>query len=89
MKIRIDEDFYIDKDDFSFTLKESKHRYDKQGNEVCNVYGYFKTLAGALEKLRLTKTDLKFGKEETTLSEYLREARNQALIIADALSEVE
>ena len=89
MKIRIDEDFFIDKDDMSFALKKSKHRTDKQGNEVCDTFGYFRTLEGALVKLKLVKTDEKFGKEETTLSEYLREIRNQASIIADAISEVE
>lgn len=86
MKIRIDEDFFIDIDDMGFTLKESKHKTDKQGNEVSEVYGYFRTLEATLEKLRLVLTIKKFGKEEATLSEYLKESLHQARIIEKAVS---
>ncbi len=83
MIIGIDKEYFIEKDDYSYTLKEKTGRFDKDKKEVNKTHGYFTNLEHALKKLRELKTVDKLG-DFSTLSEYIKELRkqNQELINA-------
>lgn len=86
MIIKIDEDFYIEKDDMNFTLKESKHKKDKRGKDVSVLHGHFSTLGRAIEYL----THLKVDTEDTvvTLGEYIQAIKNERKSILEAIDGV-
>ena len=55
--IRVNDDYVIEVDDMSYTIKQDMHRkqIDKKTNEEKDVYvsrGYFTSLAGALQRVK-------------------------------------
>lgn len=62
MIITIDDTFYIDKDEYNYTLKESKHKKDKKGNDVFVTHGYFSTLDKAINRLKHIKVESSVSK---------------------------
>lgn len=76
MNIEIDGKFYLDKDDYCYTLKEHTGNFDKLNKEITKTYGYFTNLESALKKLKEIKTQESLG-DTTTLADYIKELRNQ------------
>lgn len=85
MIIDIDKDYFIEKDEYSFTLKERKHRLDKLGNEVTVTYGYFRTLESALNKLKNVKIEQRNAGQLISLKDYIDELKAEGRLILDYL----
>ena len=89
MKIRLDEDFYLDKDDYCFALRESKHKVDKQGNELYSGYGYFGTIEAALNRYKLVKIERRHEIDEITIAEYIKELKTEGARIGEIMRGIE
>ena len=65
MKIRIDHKYIIEKDDYSYTVKEDKHKKDKEGltanqlDQLIDLYQYKLTVLKQLQ-LEMNKTNNRF-----------------------------
>lgn len=46
--IKVNEDYFIEADEKCYTLKLATHKQGKNGNELYNTIGYYKTLESAL-----------------------------------------
>lgn len=77
MKIDIDSVFFVEKDDFCYTLKESTGRADKDGNEITKTHGYFKNLSSAMMKLRVIRASKSVTGEAIPLALYIEQLRKQ------------
>lgn len=75
MIITIDDTYSVEKDDYNYTLKESKHKKDKKGNEIFVTHGFFATLDRALNRLVHIKADEKAKK--VSLGEYIELIKNE------------
>lgn len=75
MIIKVDDTYYIEKDDYNYTLKESKHKTDNKGNDVFVTHGFFTTLDRALNRLVHIKADMKADK--VSLGEYIEMIKNE------------
>lgn len=75
MIIKIDDTYSIEKDDYNYTLKESKHKRDKKGKDIFVTHGFFTTLDRALNRLVHIKADMKADK--VFLGEYIELIQNE------------
>lgn len=87
MIININEKYFIEKDDYCYTLKEHTGKYDKKGKETPKIHGHFTNLSGLLRHLSVLTTQEKLG-EVANLTEYIVELKRQNDKLANLLKEV-
>ena len=79
--IKIDENFYIDADNNSYTLKEKDKVQDKKsknyGEEVFRDRGYYVTLEGVLNGYLKAQTREFVQNNETDIKELIKEIKRQ------------
>lgn len=79
MRIQLNETYFIEKDDYCFTLKQFTGQYNKKGEEVHKYYGYYNSLEGALLKYTEEVTSDILGRKETvTIHKYISTLREQS-----------
>jgi len=72
LKVHIEENLYIESDEYQFILKEYTSKVDKHGRELYKTHGYFSKLEHVLHKLVRMKIK---ESNATTLKELLKEIK--------------
>lgn len=72
MKVKVEENLYIESDDLQFVIRKYNGKEDKNGRPVYTNLGYFTNLSAAIQKL--VKIKIKES-EATTLRELLIDLR--------------
>lgn len=75
MKIRIDHKYIIEKDDYSYTVKEDKHKKDKEGRDIMENIAYYSNIEGAVEKVMRLRIEDRNAEKEISLYEYITELK--------------
>lgn len=89
MKITIDSTYFIDKDSLCYALKEVTGRMTKEGEDVYATHGYFNSLEAALNKLRHIRVEAQLQTDEISLSDYIKEIKEQTKELRILLVEVD
>ncbi len=77
--VKVNEDFYIDSDPYSYILKQKAIRTDgkNKGEEYLEILGYYTSFESAIKGLIKYLVKSKIGKSEIiTLKEAVKEIKN-------------
>jgi len=70
--IQVDKNYVIDVDRHCYTVKIDKHKEDKNGNPVYEVWGYYSSLENAIKGVIDSMTTAKLKRGTHTLEEALQ-----------------
>ena len=83
MKIEIDSKWYIDVDDYQYTIVEVK-KSESKGVPYTITHGHYRDLDTSLDNLAKIITNNKA--EKMNLSEYIEELKTQRKLLTDAVN---